>query len=356
MALNPSGVMSIGGTTVGASINLELGLSATANSSIGQTNFRELAKVLTGAISLSDFYGKSNVTTIDINANHSQYILSPAVVPDYVAGETKVQLNIGTDVYLFSTDTNSPALLVEGFVSGDEVTIVNNGYIIGKGGDGGTITTTQPATLGQPGGAGISTAFNLTVVNNRYIAGGGGGGSVGFDYGGGGGGAGGGKGGDTLGLPQFTPGGAGGAPGVAGGDGSPFMQGGIAYQPGSGGGGGRIIPGVGGAGGGGPSGGDDAESEGKGGGAGGGGGFSYEEPDRGGRGGNGGTANLAGQGTEFMDPDFGSSGSGGGGWGASGGTSYTRSNFLGGPGGKAIALNGNTVTRSGPGFYYGAIS
>jgi len=121
MALNPSGIMSIGGTTVGASINLELGLSATANSSIGQANFRELAKVPTGAISLSDFYGKSNVTTISIDETRTQYTLSPAVVPGYVAGETKVQLDIGIGVYLYSTSTSQAALTITGFTAGDTV-------------------------------------------------------------------------------------------------------------------------------------------------------------------------------------------------------------------------------------------
>ena len=61
MTLNASGPMSIGGETLGQSINLELDLAATANSAIGQTNFRELAEVPAGQISLSDFYGKSNV-------------------------------------------------------------------------------------------------------------------------------------------------------------------------------------------------------------------------------------------------------------------------------------------------------
>ena len=56
--------MSIGGSTVGASINLELDLGATANSAIGQTNFRDLAEVPTGQISLSDFYGKSNILPV----------------------------------------------------------------------------------------------------------------------------------------------------------------------------------------------------------------------------------------------------------------------------------------------------
>lgn len=60
MALNPTGIMSIGGPVVGSSINLELGLSATANSSLNQANFRTLAGIPSGVIALSNFYGKSN--------------------------------------------------------------------------------------------------------------------------------------------------------------------------------------------------------------------------------------------------------------------------------------------------------
>lgn len=59
MALASSGTMSIGGTTISRSINLELGLAQNANSSLGQTNFRTLAGVASGAISMDDFYGAS---------------------------------------------------------------------------------------------------------------------------------------------------------------------------------------------------------------------------------------------------------------------------------------------------------
>lgn len=62
MPLNNSGPISIGGSTTGQSINLELGRSATAQSSLNETALRNLAGVSSGAISLSNFYGKSNVT------------------------------------------------------------------------------------------------------------------------------------------------------------------------------------------------------------------------------------------------------------------------------------------------------
>tara|TARA_B110000858_G_scaffold183542_1_gene223954 strand:- start:597 stop:1187 length:591 start_codon:yes stop_codon:yes gene_type:complete len=61
MALATSGTMSIGGTTATRSINLELGLSATTSSNMNSAALRGLAGVSSGAISLSNFYGKSNV-------------------------------------------------------------------------------------------------------------------------------------------------------------------------------------------------------------------------------------------------------------------------------------------------------
>jgi len=77
MPLVTSGSISIGGSTTNRSINLELGRSATATSSLGETTLRNLAGVSSGAISLSSFYGKSNLaatlnayggaTTIDLS-------------------------------------------------------------------------------------------------------------------------------------------------------------------------------------------------------------------------------------------------------------------------------------------------
>lgn len=59
MALNGSGAISIGGSTTGQSINLELSRSATATSSLNETELRSLCGVASGAISLSDFYNAS---------------------------------------------------------------------------------------------------------------------------------------------------------------------------------------------------------------------------------------------------------------------------------------------------------
>jgi hypothetical protein len=62
MPLVSSGEISIGGSTTDRSINLELGRSATATSNLNESALRTLAGVASGAISLSSFYGKSNVS------------------------------------------------------------------------------------------------------------------------------------------------------------------------------------------------------------------------------------------------------------------------------------------------------
>lgn len=63
MTLNASGPISLGGSTTGQSINLELSQSATAQVSMNDTNVRTLAGVASGAIVMpTNFYGKSAVT------------------------------------------------------------------------------------------------------------------------------------------------------------------------------------------------------------------------------------------------------------------------------------------------------
>ena len=62
MTLNASGPISLGGSTAGQSINLELGRSATAQVSLNESAVRTLAGVPSGAIVMpTDFYGKSSI-------------------------------------------------------------------------------------------------------------------------------------------------------------------------------------------------------------------------------------------------------------------------------------------------------
>jgi hypothetical protein len=60
MALEASGAMSLGGSTVGRSVNCELGCLGTDAICMDRADVRNLAGVASGAIAMSDFYGKSS--------------------------------------------------------------------------------------------------------------------------------------------------------------------------------------------------------------------------------------------------------------------------------------------------------
>jgi hypothetical protein len=381
MTLVSSGQISAGvSSPANQSINTELGKAYNAQLSLNDTDARALAGI-TGSgtqISYSSFYGKSsrNSYYITFTTSHSDATVSAADTTSgsYVAGSTDVYITVNSGVYLWASSISTIGLTISGANTGDTVSLINNGYIIGKGGNGAIIDDAAPGSNGENGGTALSIFYNISITNNGYIAGGGGGGGAPLFYDsyyccgagmtildfqslGGGGGAGGGTGGltathmeyPTSFILTFAWGGSGGVIGAAGANGGSNSYGGILWHFG-GGGGGRIVPGTGGtvhvspfyAGGGG---------------AGGSGGFklntdyNYWDPS-----GNGGSANSAGSsGTGY-------SSGGGGGWGAAGGNasltpSYYYYNCVAGAGGKAINLNGKTVTWvSGSIRAYGAVS
>ena len=83
MTLNSSGPISLGGSTTGQSINLELSQSATAQVSLNDTNVRSLAGVASGAIIIpTNFYGKSAGATVNFN----DATVTAAGVPSQSAG------------------------------------------------------------------------------------------------------------------------------------------------------------------------------------------------------------------------------------------------------------------------------
>jgi hypothetical protein len=277
-----------------------------------------------GAISFSNFYNAVNRITayITYSSNQQQITVNPTTASGYVAGITDIIIQVNSGVYVWSDSLSTPAITINGGLSaGDTLTLVNNGFIMGKGGTGGRGTL----TAGESGGPAMSLSTSLQITNNSYIGGGGGGGTQG-----GGGGAGGGDGGISF-TTDFNLRGRGGSPGNSG----------TAGGGECGGGGGRIMPGVGGAGTGGA---------GQGGGAGGGGGGTGSAAGSGGNGGSEGNAGNAGSGSSW--------GGGGGGWGAAGRTGYYYGFGVpaGGSGGKAINLNGYAVTWIVNGTVYGAVS
>jgi alpha-tubulin suppressor-like RCC1 family protein len=250
------------------------------------------------------------------STNTENASLNISTISGYVAGKTEVTVYVNSGVYLWSSSTSIAGLTFTGATTGDTVVLINRGYIMGMGGNGGNLVS-EGNFAGNNGGPAISLCCNTKIDNSgasAYIGGGGGGGGSSTSATGGGG-AGGGNGGGLSG------GGTGGSIGSSGTDGSPSR----------GGGGGRIFPGVGGAGGTTTAG----DTNGKGGGAGGGGG-AYGSI----AGGTGGSGNSFGTSGVSPGPYV---GGGGGGWGAVSGWSVGTSGSNPGLGGKAVALNGYTV-------------
>jgi len=104
-------------------------------------------------------------------------------------------LTINSGVALGSSSTSTPALIISSFPAGTEITIINNGYIVGRGGNGGNGAYRAAGGAGGNGGAALSIAYATTIINNGVIGGGGGGGGGGagadtWSGSGGGGGAG----------------------------------------------------------------------------------------------------------------------------------------------------------------------
>jgi len=326
MTLPASGAISFN------AINVELGTAGTTTANINQASYRTLAGVPSGTIALSNFYGKSNRAAISYtySSNTTNASLNVTSISGYSAGTSDITITVNSGVYLYSTSTGTPGLTLSGGSSGDTITLVNNGFILGMGGAGGA----DGFTATGAGGTALQLGFNTTVNNTNgsaYIAGGGGGGGPGNA--GGGGGAGGAAGGRTRDLPGGVgQGGAGGGPGSSGSNGTQAMVGCCGgFMTGGGGGGGRILPGSGGAGG-------DLYSglaAGRGGGSGGGGGSVFSGANN--QGGAGGSSTSAG------NTGNGAGAGGGGGWGASGGAGRAGSS-PGAAGGKAVNLNGKTIT------------
>jgi hypothetical protein len=356
-------------------VNVELGLAGTTNISMNQANVRTLAGVGGSGtiISMNDLRGKSNRVTINytFSANTANAALNLSALGGYVSGKSDITVTINSGVYLYATTTSGYGLNLSGATTGDTVTIVNNGYIMGMGGngfDGNGALTTDSRMNGFPGGPALNLNIGVNpTINNTdasaYIGGGGGagGGMHIVSYGivttwPGGGGAGGGKGGNSYGLNSsgvgvITTGGAGGGIGSSGSNGQYFEN---RVGMAAAGGGGRVFPstsrtligtavatvyaGLGGTG----------------------GGTGTVSNSNGTASSIGGGPNQAGSATGGAG--IGNSGGGAGGWGASGSVAVPVSATYyvgsGGAGGKAVNLNGRSVTwvLGNTSRVYGAIS
>ena len=331
-----------------SNVNVELSYAYSATISLNDSAVRTLAGAGGSGttISMDMLRGKSSVKKMTISTNQKELNLRTWAINNGWDGKLACEITIGTGVYIWSDNTSTPGLTINGSWPAG-LTLINNGYIIGKGGAGGVATFWTYNASGSAGGPALSLGVSLSIDNaNGYIAGGGGGGftiNSGFSPGaGGGGGAGGGNGGYSTGngerAPSSTNGGAPGNPGGAG----VILTNSSGYESASvqGGGGGRQLPGSGGsaitATGVYNSSGQNyfAKAVGAGGGAGGSGGATYMGNYPG-----SGTSGAGGAGNNPGGSAVGQCGTGGGGWGAAGGGGASK----GGAGGAAILYNGYSI-------------
>lgn len=171
--LQSSGLITFG------DINTEMFYPATQLITLNDTPIRNLANKPSGIISLSDFYGKANriPVTLTIAATTTDYVLNPSKVSGYLAGLTDVTFVINSGVVIGSTSTGSAGLSISGFTAGDSVNVINNGYIVGRGGNGGSGNGG-----GGSGGLALSVSYPTKITNNGIIGGGGGGGGGSSNY------------------------------------------------------------------------------------------------------------------------------------------------------------------------------
>ena len=261
-----------------------------------------------GAIGIGDFYGATNrvAVPLTISANTQNYDVytQASASPLYTAGIADVTLTINPGVVVGSSSTGTYALNVpNAFNAGDTVTIVNNGTVIGRGGNGGSGGSgfTNPGGGGGNGGNAVYVNRALILTNNGTLAGGGGGGG----------------GGGAQNNSSFTPKGSPSPSGSGGGGGG----GGAGNTAGSGGGGGPSPFGTGGSGGG------------------------------------GNTTSGGGGGAGTPGPTPGGPGGSGGGQGANGGGGTTRSGSGGGGGTRGFYVVGNpNITYPATGTRLGQVS
>lgn len=195
-------------------------------------------------------------TTLTISASTQNYTLNTAKVAGYVAGFTRLRVNINAGVVIGSASAGGYAFVIDtSWNSSDTLFIQNGGIIAGNAGNGGrgadanaanfaageaggpalaaqrAVTIDNIGWIGGGGGGGGGTSSNNSVITDLkgvyirtdYYAGGGGGGGAGNNAGFGGIAGGGGSGGGTAGAPGSIYGTS--AGGVVGGFGGAFRGG-----------------------------------------------------------------------------------------------------------------------------------
>ena len=185
MALPSSGAISLN------QVNVELGNAGTASINMNSAAVRGLFGVASGAISMSDGYGKSSQFAFSITSTQTNANLRTLAVNAGWDQSTAVVATIDSGVRMTSSAVGTPGLTINGAWPGG-IELVNNGTIVGRGGNGGaggvggtgntSQNSAQPGSAGSAGGLALTISVAASIRNNGTIAGGGGGGGGGGGY------------------------------------------------------------------------------------------------------------------------------------------------------------------------------
>jgi hypothetical protein len=179
MALPSSGQITLN------QVNVELGNSGTAEISMGSAAVRGLFGVASGEIEMSDGYGKANTFSMTISSNSTNVNLRSLAISNGWDQSVEAEITIASGVYCYATNTSENGMVINGSWPGG-VTLINNGFIAGRGGRGGNGKNINPfpspGTYGGSGGTGGGRALTVgspVSINNQGTIGGGGGGGGG---------------------------------------------------------------------------------------------------------------------------------------------------------------------------------
>ena len=166
-----------------------LGLSVTAISTKNQGDiiYKDDVNLYYTNAYTADVNKAWNINLV-INSDAVNYTLSQQLAAaGYTGvrvGKSKIALTVLAGFTVTSGYNTIPALTLDGLTTGDSLNVINNGTIIGAGGNGGYgAPQFQLAGAGTAGGPAISLGGSgtptIAITNNNVVAGGGGGGGGG---------------------------------------------------------------------------------------------------------------------------------------------------------------------------------
>jgi hypothetical protein len=133
MTLQVSGAISL------SDVNTEIRVSSTATISLNDAAVRTLFARASGAIALSNGYGKQYRASVPLTYSSSGTNVSTDVsaIPGYIAGISDIVITINSGVVFNSNNTGVAAWTITGGALGDTITVNNAGTVYGAGGSNG---------------------------------------------------------------------------------------------------------------------------------------------------------------------------------------------------------------------------